>query len=63
MLMDMYLPKFDIYQGTVAPNCFNSHTNSSCPDIFQKMFCLSDVRSSIKLVRSSIISSRLYVRA
>ena len=23
MLMDMCLPKFDIYQVTVAPNCFN----------------------------------------
>ena len=21
MLMDMCLPKFDIYQGTIAPNC------------------------------------------
>ena len=21
--MDMCLPKFDIYQGTIAPNCFN----------------------------------------
>ena len=22
LLMDMCLPKFDIYQGKVAPNCF-----------------------------------------
>ena len=28
MLMDMCLPKFEIYQDTVAPNCFKSHTNS-----------------------------------
>ena len=28
ILMDMCLPKFDIYQGTVAPNCFKGHTNS-----------------------------------
>ena len=28
MLMDMRLAKFDIYQGTAATNCFNSHTNS-----------------------------------
>ena len=34
------------YQGTVAPNSFNSHTNSWCPDFFQKKqkrkkrFCL-----------------------
>ena len=24
MLMDMILPKFDIYQGTVPPNCFKT---------------------------------------
>ena len=24
MLVDMCLPKFDIYRSTVAPNCFNS---------------------------------------
>ena len=28
MLMDMCLPKFDIYKGTVAPNYFISYTNS-----------------------------------
>ena len=28
MLMDMCLPKFNIYQGTVAQNCFKSHSNS-----------------------------------
>ena len=36
MLMDMYLPKFDTYQGTVAPSCFKSHLNSRCPGFFQK---------------------------
>ena len=40
MLMDMCLPKFDIDQSTVAPNCFKSHTNSWCPDFFQKKNCL-----------------------
>ena len=25
---EMRLPKFDIYQGTGAKNCFKSHTNS-----------------------------------
>ena len=30
----LYLPKFDIYQVTVAPNCFKSHTNSWYPDFF-----------------------------
>ena len=27
MLIDICLPKFDIYQGAVAPNCFKNHTN------------------------------------
>ena len=36
MLIDMCLPKFNIYQDTVAPNCFNSHTDSWYPDIFLK---------------------------
>ena len=36
MLMDMCFPKFDIYQGIVAPNCFKKHTNSWCPDFFSK---------------------------
>ena len=56
MLMDMCLPKFDIYQNTLAPNCFKSHTNSRCPDFFQKMF-LSDARSEIHLVRRNIFSA------
>ena len=39
--MDTCLPSFDICQGTVAPNCFKSHTNTRCPDLFQKKkFCL-----------------------
>ena len=56
MLMDMCLPKFDIYQTTLAPNCFKSHTNSRCPDFFQKRF-LSDVRSEINLARRNIFST------
>ena len=28
MLMNVSLPKFDIYQGPGARNCFKSHTNS-----------------------------------
>ena len=40
MLMDMCLPVFDNYQGTVAPNCFKSHANSRCPDFFQEKVCL-----------------------
>ena len=51
MLMDMCLPKCDIYQGTVAQNCFKSRTNSSCPNFFQKKKnVLSDVRSEIHTV-------------
>ena len=38
--MDMHLLEFDNYQGTVAPNCFKSHTDSRCPDFFQKIVCL-----------------------
>ena len=34
--MDMCLPNFDIYEGTIAPNCFKSHINFSRPDFFQK---------------------------
>ena len=41
--MGTCLPKFNIYQGTVASNCFKIPTNSSCPDFFQKkvlpVFC------------------------
>ena len=43
MLMDINLPKFDIYQGTGATNCFESHTNSLCPHFFfffKKKFCI-----------------------
>ena len=28
ILLDADLPKFDIYQGTVSPNCFKSPKNS-----------------------------------
>ena len=48
MLMDMSLLKFDIYQGTGAPNCFKNHKNSWCPHFFkEKVF--SDVRPEIHL--------------
>ena len=40
MLMDTWLPKFDIYQGKVAQNCFKIHTNYRCPNFLQKKFCL-----------------------
>ena len=43
-----------------APNCFKSHTNSCCPDFFQKYF-LSDLRSEIHLVRRNIVSTGKFV--
>ena len=54
--MDMCLPKFDIYQGTVVLNCFKSHTYSLCPSLFPKKV-LSDVRSEIHLVRRITVSN------
>ena len=61
MLMDMCLPMFDLYQGVVAPNCFKSHTNSSCLDFFPKIV-LSDVRSEIHLAWRNIVSKN-YIQA
>ena len=49
MLMDISLPKFDIYQGAGATNYFKSHINSLCPHFFQEKV-LSDGRSEIHLV-------------
>ena len=46
--MDMDSPKFDIYQGKVAPNCYKNYTKTRCPDFFQKKV-LSDDRSEIRL--------------
>ena len=62
VLMDMRLCKFDIYQGTIALNCFKSYTHSWCPNLFQKFF-LSDVRSEIDLVRRKIVSNGQLDRA
>ena len=36
--MDMCLPKFGIYHGPVAANCFKNHTNFWYPDFFKKRF-------------------------
>ena len=62
MLMDVCLPKFDIYQGTGAPNCSKSYTSCLCLDFFPKKV-LYDVRSEIHLVRCNIVSTEQYVRA
>ena len=34
--MGISSPKFDIYQGKVATDCFKSHPNSWYPDFFQR---------------------------
>ena len=61
MLIDMSLPKFDIYQDTGTTNCFKSHTNSWCPHFIQEKF-FSDVRSEIHLVwRNICIIYVLYI--
>ena len=39
--MDMCLPKFNVYHGTEAPNCFESYTNSWCPDLQKKKLMAS----------------------
>ena len=54
MLIDMCLPKFKICQGAVAPNCFKSHTNSSCPDIFSRQ-SLPDVQFEIPFVQRNMV--------
>ena len=57
MLMDVSLPKFDIYQGTRATNYFKSHTNSWYLHFFsRKGFVLCPVWNSPCL--SNIISTR-----
>ena len=59
---EVLLDKFDVYQCKVALNCFKCHTNSWCPDIFQKKY-LYDVQSEIHLVWRNIVSSRQSVPA
>ena len=59
--MDMHLPKFGIYQVTVAPNCLKIHTNFRCLDFFEEKI-LSDILSEIHIVRRNIVSIRQSVR-
>ena len=56
----MCLPKFDIYQGTIAPNCFKSHNTPEILIFFKKV--LSDIRSEIHLVRRNIVSNGQFDR-
>ena len=59
MLMGMCLPKFDIYQRALASNFFKSHTNSWCPNFFQKKVS-SDFRSEIHLDLTSFLPDNLF---
>ena len=61
MLMDMCLPKFDIYQSTVAPNCFKSQQTLDVLLSFKTV--LFDVRTEIHFVRLNIVSTEQSVRA
>ena len=49
MMMDMCIPKFDIYQVTVAPVCFKSHTKFWCPDFIQE----NDSETSLLTLKDS----------
>ena len=52
--LSMSWPKFDIYQSTVAPNWFKSHTNSWYHDFFQNKFGLM---SDLKNIKKSYIQA------
>ena len=57
----MFLPKFDIYQDKIAPNCFKSYTSPRCPYFFQdKSF--NDIWSEIYIVRRNMFSNEQSVR-
>ena len=56
MLMDICLPKFDIYQGKVAPIYLRA-TQTLVIMFFFKKKVLSDVRYDIHLVGRNIIST------
>ena len=45
--MDMSLPKFDMYQGTEATNCFKSHINSWCPHFFREKILSQKILSKL----------------
>ena len=53
MPMGMCLPKFDIYPGTVARNCFKNHANLDALTFFKKKFCLL---SGLKFTMPDVIS-------
>ena len=51
MLIDMCLPKFNIYEGTVTPNCFKSQTLNVMIFFKKNKFCLM---SSLKFTLSDV---------
>ena len=61
MLMDIRLPRFDIYYGTISPNCFKSYANSLCPDFFT--FSQKNVLPAVQFssVQFSSVQSEMYV--
>ena len=61
MLMDICLPKFDIYQGTVTQVVLRAAKTLEILFSFKKI--LSDVRSEIHLVRRNIVSTGESVQA
>ena len=63
--MEMCLPKFDIYESTVVPNCCSKkkYLHYQCLDFFSKKRSLSDVRSDIYTDQSNIVSTGQSVRA
>ena len=61
MMMDMCLPKFDIYKGAAAQNYFKSHTDLDVLIRFLKIFCLFSVWNF--RVRRNIVSTGQSVRA
>ena len=44
---DGHVLTFSLIFIKVAPNCFNSHTNSWCPDFFKKNCLMSDLKSPL----------------
>ena len=56
MLMNIFLPKFDIYQSIVS-QLFSEPQTLLCSDFFQKTV-LPDVRSEILLARRNTVSTR-----
>ena len=49
LLLDVCLPKFEVCQGKVAPNCFKSHTNYVLKKKFYLMSTLTFVLSDVTL--------------